>query len=76
MPFPTEGIMQMQAVIPKLMRLTEVAETLGRSRSSIYRDIAEGRIPKPVKIGGSVMWPSSEIRAVMARLIETRDAAA
>ncbi len=62
--------------IPKLMRLAEVAETLGRSRSSIYRDVAEGRIPKPVKIGGSPKWFSSEILAMMEKMAETRDAAA
>ncbi len=74
--FSFDGEMKMQAQIPKLMRLSEVAETLGRSRSSLYRDVAEGRIPKPVKIGGSVMWLSSEIRTLMDQLIEIRDAAA
>ncbi|MCH8167156.1 MAG: helix-turn-helix domain-containing protein [Proteobacteria bacterium] len=63
----------MQAQTPKLFTLAEVSETLGRSRSSIYRDVAAGRIPKPVKIGSSVRWPSNEIAAVVDRLVAERD---
>ena len=43
----------------KLMRLPEVMEVTGKSRSSIY---ADPDFPKPVKIGArSSAWPSSEI---------------
>ena len=66
----------MQAQIPRYMSLNEVSETLDRSRSSIYRDVRAHRIPRPVRIGGSPKWLSSEIRALMDQLIEIRDAAA
>ena len=46
----------------RLVRLTEVIDTTGRSRSSIYSDIKEGVFPKPIKIGKrAVAWPSEDI---------------
>ena len=46
----------------RLVRLTEVIDTTGRSRSSIYSDIKEGVFPKPVKIGKrAVAWSSEDI---------------
>jgi predicted DNA-binding transcriptional regulator AlpA len=33
----------------------------GRSRSTIYRDVELGRLPKPVKIGGRIYWLEHKI---------------
>lgn len=33
----------------------------GKSRSTIYRWIAEGKFPAPVKVCGSSMWPEESI---------------
>ena len=29
----------------------------GRGRTTIYRDVELGRLPKPVKIGSRLYWP-------------------
>ena len=37
----------------------------GRSRSSIYRDIEMGRLPKPIKFGARLYWLETDIDAAM-----------
>ena len=61
--------------IDRLLTSKEVCEWLGRSHASLYRDIAGGQIPPPVKIGHSSRWPANEIRAVIARAMAARDGA-
>lgn len=47
----------------KLIRLPEVIELTGLSRSSIYAYISQGLFPQPVKIGiRSVAWYEWEIQ--------------
>jgi predicted DNA-binding transcriptional regulator AlpA len=42
----------------------------GRSRSSVYRDVQEGRLPGPMKIGHRLYWSEPEIEAwVEARCV-------
>ncbi len=48
----------------------------GRSRASIYRDISEGRLPAPIKIGGSSRWLKSEVDAKLAKAADRRGEAA
>lgn len=36
----------------------------GRGRTTIYRDVDLGRLPKPVKIGSRLYWSESEIDAL------------
>ncbi|WP_306130570.1 AlpA family transcriptional regulator [Roseovarius sp. MMSF_3350] len=38
----------------------------GRGRTTIYRDFEQGRLPKPVKIGGRLYWVEAEIDAAIA----------
>lgn len=46
----------------KYMTLTELRTKLGnRSRSSIYLDLAAGRLPQPVKIGARLYWGEDDI---------------
>ena len=46
----------------RYLTLREVSERLGgRSRSSIYADLAAGRLPQPVKLGGRVYWPEDDL---------------
>ncbi|MCK0102756.1 helix-turn-helix domain-containing protein [Pseudohalocynthiibacter sp. F2068] len=53
----------------KLLTFRELRDVLGgRGRSSVYRDIAAGRLPAPVKIGGRLYWRDSEINAFLAEL--------
>lgn len=52
----------------RFMRMPEVAKTVGRSRTSIYYDVKEGRFPKPHKIGRrAIAWKESEIQDWIAR---------
>jgi len=40
----------------------------GRGRTTIYRDVALGRLPKPIKLGGRLYWREDEIEAAIAKL--------
>ncbi len=57
--------------IDLLLRAHEAAGLLQISVPTFWRRVADGTIPKPVKLGGLSRWPKSEILAV----IETAKAA-
>ena len=38
----------------------------GRGRSTIYRDIELGRLPKPMKLGSRLYWSEADIDAALA----------
>ncbi len=44
------------------------AKLAGRARSSIYLDIENERLPKPMKLGGRLFWSESAVNAAMAEL--------
>ncbi|ELR66126.1 Transcriptional regulator [Photobacterium marinum] len=56
----------------RFMRLKEVMNVTGLSRSSIYNFMAEGTFPKSVPLGGrAVAWVEDEVQEWMeAKLIE------
>lgn len=59
----------------KYLTLEEVRSLLGnRARSSIYGDIAAGRLPKPLKLGSRVYWPEDELDAHFQKLREAQRA--
>lgn len=46
----------------KFLRLPEVCDRVGVSRRQIYRWVADGRFPPPIKLGPRVIaWPSTAI---------------
>ena len=46
----------------RILRRPEVETRIGLSRSTIYAMMAEGRFPKPVRLGRrAVGWPESTI---------------
>lgn len=45
----------------KLLTAKAVAKTLSTSVRTVWRKRSAGQLPKPVKIGGSVRWRSSDI---------------
>ena len=46
----------------KYLTFTELRAKLGgRSRSAIYIDLANERLPQPIKLGGRLYWEDSEI---------------
>lgn len=53
------------------LTLAELRAKLGnRSRSAIYLDLAAGRLPQPIKLGGRLYWPESELDAHLKSLRE------
>lgn len=58
----------------KLIRLTQVMECTGLARSTVYKFIAEGDFPKPVKLGPRVAaWVEAEVFDWMQCKIMLRD---
>ena len=58
-----------------LLRLPQVKARAALSRSEIYRRIAAGTFPAPVKLGISASaWVESEVDAWVAERIADRDA--
>ena len=49
-----------------LIDIWAVCALRGRSKASTWRDVAAGRLPKPVKIGGSTRWRVGDVRAALA----------
>ena len=60
---------------PVLLRLPEVKARTGLSRSELYRRIAIGSFPPPIKIGARASaWSSVEIERWIAGRVAQRDA--
>ena len=58
----------------RYLTLKELRAKLGnRSRSAVYLDLAAGRLPPPVKLGGRLYWPEDDLDAHLRNL---RDKAA
>lgn len=56
----------------KFLKLKEVLEMTGRSRTATYDDIAQGKFPAQVKVGASSFWLLEEIEAWMQSQIANR----
>lgn len=59
----------------KLIRLPVVLQRTGLKRSKLYDLMAQGAMPKPVKIGSCAAWPEPEIEAWIEARIAEREAA-
>ena len=46
-----------------LMSVGEVADALNCSVRHVYRLFSSGRMPRPVRLGGLVRWPTNSIKA-------------
>lgn len=54
----------------QLLRRPALEQLTGKSKSALYRDIDDGLLTEPVRIGSqSVGWPSNEIAAINAARI-------
>ncbi|MDE3239594.1 MAG: AlpA family phage regulatory protein [Paracoccaceae bacterium] len=51
----------------RLLNCRTAANILGISPASFYRRVADGTIPRPVKIGSLSRWPEQEILAIVNR---------
>jgi predicted DNA-binding transcriptional regulator AlpA len=55
----------------KLLNIKETSRKLGgRSRASLYNDVAAGRLPPPIKIGGRIYWSDAQLDAHIAALLD------
>ena len=60
----------------QILRLNDVKGLTALSRSTVYAMMADGRFPKPVKLGErAVGWPEVEITAWIESRKAARDAA-
>jgi prophage regulatory protein len=70
----TRGTIHLWSVMPKILKVKEVAEELNVSVQQIYKLVSKGRFPKPIKLGerGSG-WLTSEIDAWLQSRVDARD---
>ncbi len=56
----------------KFLKLPEVQNRTGKSRSAIYQGVKDGTFPKPIKLGGprAVGWIEIEIEAYNQQCID------
>ena len=60
----------------KIIRLKDVIETTGLSRSTIYNYIDQGVFPKSVPLGGrAIGWVDGEVSDWLMARVEERDRA-
>ncbi|MCA1492756.1 AlpA family transcriptional regulator [Ensifer sp. NBAIM29] len=64
------------SIADPLLRDKEVAEILSMSVPTVWRRVADGTIPRPIKLGAMSRWPRSEILAVIETAKAQRGAAA
>lgn len=58
----------------RLIKLKTVMDSTGLARSTVYKFIAEGRFPKPVKLGvRMVAWVEEEVEEWILSKISLRD---
>jgi predicted DNA-binding transcriptional regulator AlpA len=57
-----------------LLNVKEVAAVLGCSVASVWRRVADGTIPQPIKLGGTTRWLQPEIQTVIERAVNIREA--
>ena len=58
-----EGQMNNMQTAEKLLTAKAVGEMLGLSKRQVFRLKSSGKIPAPVKVGGSIRWVESEMSA-------------
>ena len=60
----------------RIIRLPDVRQLVGLSRSSIYARIQAGTFPSPIKMGHSSGWIESEVQAwIDQQIAATREPA-
>jgi predicted DNA-binding transcriptional regulator AlpA len=57
----------------QLINRREVCRMFGGiNPATLYRHIRQGRLPKPVKVGGSSRWLLSECQAALQAMVDGR----
>jgi prophage regulatory protein len=61
----------MDATTPRLLRVRDVCELTGLSRSGLYRLVAEGRFPRQRRISHKIArWSAAEVAAWISAQLE------
>ena len=63
---------EVAVAVEPLLTIAEVAQQLRLSRTTIYRRVADGTLPKPLKLGTLVRWEPADIRAARLSAAEKR----
>lgn len=62
-------------VTDPLLKAREASRILCMSEPTFWRHVAQGKLPKPIKLGGLSRWPESEILQVIETAKANREAA-
>ncbi|MFA5257873.1 MAG: helix-turn-helix domain-containing protein [Opitutales bacterium] len=54
--------------VEQLLTLRQVASCLSLSTRAVYRLIADGALPRPVKLGGASRFYESDVHAFLEKL--------
>lgn len=52
--------------VPALLRVSDVAALLAISVRCVWRLVASGDLPRPIKLGGSTRWRACDLEAFIA----------
>lgn len=64
---------QYGVIIMRVIKLKDVINTTGLSRSSIYAYMAKGEFPKPIQLGPrAVAWVEEEVQEWLTNKLEQR----
>lgn len=72
----TQALRKTDASVDPLLTGKEAASRLCASYPTFLRRVADGTIPKPIKLGALSRWPESEILAVIEKAKAARTGAA
>jgi excisionase family DNA binding protein len=50
----------------KFLSDKQIAEALSVCRATVWRMTADGRLPQPVKIGGTTRWRADEVQEALS----------
>ena len=56
-----------------LIAVRTVAQLIDAHPSTVWRKVADGTLPRPVKIGGMTRWSKAEVEAVIEAALAKRD---
>ena len=54
--------------IDRLLSIKDLSGLLRRGKSALWDDVKAGRLPQPVKLGGSTRWKYSEVQKFIQEL--------
>ena len=63
----------MRADDPALLSDSAAAYFLSISRATLWRRVASGEFPAPIKLGGRTLWRRDELLAVVEKATAERD---